>query len=79
MMAPAEGTSAAAGAEVLAAVQLALDDAALSIPDWTVEVVAVGDTDARVAAEALIENPEVVAAVGGLSGALRAGDPADSG
>jgi ABC-type branched-subunit amino acid transport system substrate-binding protein len=68
VMAPAEGTSAEAGAEVLAAVQLALDDAALSIPDWTVEVVAVGDTDARAASEALIENPEVVAVVGGLSG-----------
>jgi branched-chain amino acid transport system substrate-binding protein len=76
VMAPAEGTSAAAGAEVLAAVQLALDDAALSIPDWTVEVVAVGDTDARVASEALIENPEVVAVVGGLSGpAVRAIQP----
>ncbi|HEX2361116.1 MAG TPA: branched-chain amino acid ABC transporter substrate-binding protein [Jiangellaceae bacterium] len=68
VMAPAEGTSAEAGTEVLAAVQLALDDAALSIPNWTVEVVAVGNTDARAASEALIENPEVVAVVGGLSG-----------
>jgi branched-chain amino acid transport system substrate-binding protein len=73
VMAPPEGPSAAAA---LAAVQLAVEDRELTIPGWTVDVAAVDDTDARTAAEALTEDPEVIAVVGGLSGpAVRASQP----
>ena len=73
VMAPPEGPSAAA---VLAAVELAVEDRELTIPGWTVDVAAVDDTGARTAAEALTEDPEVIAVVGGLSGpAVRASQP----
>jgi branched-chain amino acid transport system substrate-binding protein len=73
VMGPPDGASAAG---VLPAVQLAVQDRELAIPGWTVDVVAVDDTDADTAAEALTEDPEVIAVVGGLSGpAVRASQP----
>jgi branched-chain amino acid transport system substrate-binding protein len=68
VMTPAEGAAATAGAGVLAAVQLAVEDRALAIPDWTVEVTSVVEPGDRAAAAALADDPEVVAVVGGLTG-----------
>jgi ABC-type branched-subunit amino acid transport system substrate-binding protein len=71
VLVPAEGKQADAGAGVLGAVQLAVADAQLGIPGWSVEVVEVDDTgDPERAAEVAdeIAGDELVAAVvGGLS------------
>jgi branched-chain amino acid transport system substrate-binding protein len=71
VLVPAEGKQAQAGAGVLGAVRLAVADAELSIPDWSVEVVEVDDTgDPERAAEAADEiagDEHVAAVVGGLS------------
>ena len=75
LTAPEDGP---AGAGVLAAVQLAIEDRALAIPDWTVEVVAADDTtQIAETADTLAEDDDVIAVVGGLSGeVVRAVQPA---
>ncbi|HMG29540.1 MAG TPA: hypothetical protein VK585_05435, partial [Jiangellaceae bacterium] len=56
VLVPVEGKQADAGAAVLAAVRLAVSDAGLTIPDWTVEVAGVdGGADAGTAAEVAAE------------------------
>ncbi|MGH8824172.1 MAG: ABC transporter substrate-binding protein [Jiangellaceae bacterium] len=71
VMVPAEGKQAGAGAGVFGAVQLAVGDAGLAVPDWSVEVVGVDDAgDPEAAAEAAGEvarDDQVAAVVGGLS------------
>ncbi len=71
VLVPAEGKQADAGAAVLAAVRLAVSDAGLTIPGWTVEVAGVdGGADAGTAAEVAAElasDEDMAAVVGGLS------------
>jgi branched-chain amino acid transport system substrate-binding protein len=67
VLVPQDGTGP--GAEVLAAVELAVDDRMPVAPGWAVTVVAIDASDAATAAGRLAEDDEVVAVVGGLSGA----------
>jgi branched-chain amino acid transport system substrate-binding protein len=67
VLVPQDGTGPAA--EVLAAVELAVDDRMPVAPGWAVTVVAIDASDAAAAAGRLAEDDEVVAVVGGLSGA----------
>ena len=81
VLVPADGNQVAAGQGVRAAVELAVSEAALAIPGWSVEVVAVDeprdDAEAARVAEELADDDEVVAVVGGLAAAaLRAVQPA---
>jgi ABC-type branched-subunit amino acid transport system substrate-binding protein len=79
VLVPGDGNQVAAGQGVHAAVELALREAALAIPGWSVEVVAVDeprdDAEAARVAEELADDDEVVAVVGGLAAALRAVQP----
>jgi branched-chain amino acid transport system substrate-binding protein len=80
VLVPADGNQVAAGQGVRGAVQLAVSEAALAIPGWSVEVVGVDeprdDTEAARVAEDLADDDEVVAVVGGLAApALRAVQP----
>jgi ABC-type branched-subunit amino acid transport system substrate-binding protein len=71
VLVPAQGKQADAGAGVLGAVRLAVADAQLSIPDWSVEVVEVDDTGdperAAEVADEIADDEQVAAVVGGLS------------
>ena len=80
VLVPADGNQVAAGQGVRGAVQLAVSEAGLAIPGWSVEVVGVDeprdDTEAARVAEELADDDEVVAVVGGLAApALRAVQP----
>ncbi len=72
--------SGRAGAEVLAAVQLAVEDGAPMAPGWTLSVVGVDVSDAAATADELTADDDVLAVVGGLTGQdLRAVLPALAG
>jgi branched-chain amino acid transport system substrate-binding protein len=74
VLVPRDGTGP--GAEVLAAVQLAVDDRRPVAPGWAVTVIAIDASDTGAAARKLAEDDEVVAVVGGPSSAdVRAAQP----
>jgi branched-chain amino acid transport system substrate-binding protein len=73
VLVPSATNQAAAGQSVLDAVQLAVAEAAVAIPGWTVEVIAVedpGDAEVGEVADQLTDDDDVAAVVGGLSSSV---------